>query len=136
MGNSFFIGWQDFHGYAVEKHIYHWGAVAVDQSPASRRRVGERLVSRFWHQPQNGLQVVASFHGRWPAGIERSVSPAASGALAHASEMDSTNCANAQATSPLGPQENPDLLAAPVRAGAGHGDHCPVAATVAIGKST
>jgi hypothetical protein len=21
---------EDFHGYAVEKHIYHWAAVAID----------------------------------------------------------------------------------------------------------
>src|SRR4026207_1865656 len=110
MGNRFFISWQEFHGYAVEKHIYHWGAVAAGQSTASRRRVGERLVPCFWHQPQNGLQVVASFHRRWPAGIERSSSSAASGALAHASEMDSTDCPNAQAASALGTQENPDLL--------------------------
>src|ERR1700704_6804392 len=127
MGNSFYVGWQFFHAYAVEKHFYCWGAVAFDQSPASRRTVCNLLVSDFRHQPQNCLQVVAPFHRGWQAGLERSFPPATSGAFANAPEMDPADYTGTQATSALGTEENSDLFVAPVWTGTGDGDHCPVA---------
>src|ERR1700685_3714616 len=135
MGNSFFIGWHDFYGYAVEKHIYHWGAVEVGQSTASGRRVCDVLVPFLWHQPQNCLQVVAPFHRRWTAKFGRSFPSTATSALANASAMGATDCAGAQASSPLGSPKNSGLLAAPLWAGTCNGDDCPVAAALAAGNA-
>jgi hypothetical protein len=39
---------EDFRGYAVEKHIYYWGAVAFGQSTAPGRTFGEWLVPGIW----------------------------------------------------------------------------------------
>ena len=135
MGNIFYVGWQSFHAYAVEKHFYCWGAMALGQSPASRRTGCNLLVSDFRHQPQNCLQVVAPFHRGWQAGLERSFPSAASGAFANAPEMDPADCTGTQATPALGAEENSDLFGAPVWTGTGDGDHCPVAAAVATGPS-
>src|ERR1700677_9248 len=136
MGNSFFINWQDFHGYAVEKHIYHWGAVAAGQSTASGRRVCDAAVPFLRDQSQNCLQVAETLY-RWrPGGFGRSVPPPTSGSLENATAMDSADCRGTSASPPLGPQENPGRVAAPLWASPRHGDDCPVVAAVAIGKPT
>jgi hypothetical protein len=135
MGNSFFIRWDDFHGYAVAKHIYHWGAVEVGPCTASGRKVCDWLVPVLRHQSQNCLQVVAPFYRRRAAGIERSFPSTATSTVANASAMGAADCASAQALSPLGASKNPNLLAAPLWAGASDGDHCPMAAALAVGQS-
>src|SRR5260370_6881743 len=136
MGNRFFINWHDFHGYAVEKHICHWGAVEAGERTASGRRVCAAMVPLLWNQSQNGLQVVEGFH-RWrSAGFGGSISSTATGALANATAVDSSDCSRAQAAPPLGTQKNPGLLAAPLWASARHDHHRPVVAAVAVCKPT
>jgi hypothetical protein len=63
------MGWHNFHGYAVEKHTCHWGAVEVGQSTAPGRTVCDPLVPFVRNQLQDGLQAVEAFHRRRAAGI-------------------------------------------------------------------
>src|SRR5882762_3378350 len=136
MGNSFVIGWGDFHGYAVETYLSCWGALAVGQSHAPGRTIGDALVSLLRHQPQDGLQVVEAFHRNGSARIVRSIAPPAPRAVADAPQVDSTHRTGAQTASVLGGQKNSSALAAPLWSSPGHRHHCAVAQTVAIGQST
>src|SRR5581483_3848315 len=136
MGNTFLLGWQDFHGYAVEKHHDYWGAVAVGQSAASGRSVCDVCLPCFRYQSQNCLQVAAPFYRGRTAGFGRSFSSSATSASANAPEMGATDHPSTQASSSLGAQEDPGWFAASLRAGARHGHHRPLATAAAVGEPT
>src|SRR5690348_6439217 len=80
MGDTFFVKEAVFRGYAVEHSIEGWGAMALGAGIASEGKVGWSLVPKFWHQPQNGVQVAATFFGGWTARVAGSLAATQSSA--------------------------------------------------------
>src|SRR5262245_51638259 len=61
MGNTFFIEWAVFCGYAVEQSICNWGATPFGDGVAPEGKVCGKLVSRIRHQSQDRLQMEGAF---------------------------------------------------------------------------
>src|ERR1700679_1330454 len=76
MGDTFHVEPAVFRGHAVEHSIESWGAMALDAGIAPEGKVGSSLVSTFWGEPQNCLQVEAAFYGWRTPGIAGSIAPA------------------------------------------------------------
>jgi hypothetical protein len=106
MGEGFGVFLRVFRGYAVENFYSIGSASALGASRPARPSIGRATVSRFWHQSENGLQMVEALSNVGRPWAARSLSPAQTFAPADSRALGSGPRPGATSTSVLGCQEN------------------------------
>ena len=106
MGDTFLVREWIFCGYAVERTIYYWGALAVDAEAAPEGKARATLVSSFWGEPQDGLQMVPTLYAGRATGLAGPFSATAANAAAIGRAHGQTNRTLARAESALGGKED------------------------------
>src|SRR5215469_1277056 len=132
MGNTFLIKEAVFRGHAVEDCISSWGAVAIGQSSAPERTVGQPVVPCFWCQPQDCLQVEGAFYGPRASGFEQSEPTPTTESSSVEGALGTTNSKLAPKASLVGAQEDQRVFSAPGLARALRTDYRAVAQAVEI----
>src|SRR5258706_3448388 len=132
---QFFVKQAVFYGHAVEDNICDWGTVAFGTGTVPKGKVVSSMLSGFWGQPQDRLQMEATFCRRWTQGFGRSFARAAPAAASSRAEMDRADQASAPRAASVGCQEIARTFCPGGFAPAQRTNDCPLAQTVAPGEA-
>jgi len=133
MGDTFFVKQVVFYGHAVERSICYWGATTLGVAVAPEGKVAARLLSCFRRQPQDRLQMEATFPARRATRLARPVPSAQADAAPAQWVWNQTNRVLAWEAFGLGPQEAARAVAVWRASSAESANDRPVAQTIEFG---